>query len=562
MKKCFGTLIINLIVINIATVNALVRVPEDQRSIQRGIDNTRPVGYDTVSVWLKDDSNPTYYREHINFRGKNILVVNRSYIENIQYFPSSPDYIIVDGGFDSSGVYFTSGEDSFAILRGFTIQNGTGENNANTEGGGILCVQSSPKIEDNIVTDNWGAMRGGCIAIRGDENSYELPRPIIFGNVIRDNGAYESGGGIFYTFAKPIITNNEIVNNYCENGVGGGISGSNDYNVYTSYKTLIISNRIDSNYAENSGRALAFGESDAIIRNNLIRHNNQPNSANSAGIGCPSTVDFGDAYGATGPGYNWIEDNGSYDISSSGEGLLAEGNYWGTLNTPDIRNRINPYSGSIDFDPIAASDRITSVNNYGQCSTNVIVTGDLTVGQGKTLTIAPGNTFSFATTDDYGDDGLCELIVNGELTADGNVTKKISFTSFASSPQAGDWYGVTLESGSTGNFDNCIIQYAYSGIDATEGSGLVVDSSTIEYNQVYGIKIGAANSAEIRRSEINSSIYGIYSNQTNSQIEDNELWGNSRYGIILINANGNGIARNRICGSTETDASLYGIDLG
>jgi hypothetical protein len=560
MKNGIKRLTVILFVLIISTLNALVRVPEQYLTIQGGIDHAQ-ASNDTVSVWLKGDSNPSYYREHINFRGKNIHVVNRSYIENIQNFPPSPEYIIVDSSSsDSSAVYFVSGEDSFAVLRGFTIQNGTGLNNSNREGGGIYCFQSSPKIENNVIKDNgYDTYRGGGIAIIGDESNYDFTRPIISNNIIRENKAIEIGGGFYFEYAHPIITYNKIIDD--SSHIGGGIGSYNDYG--GSCKTQIMYNQIDSNASYHTGRALNLGESDAILRNNTIRHNNQRNSQYNAAIIFPATVDFGDANEVTGPGYNWLEDNGSYDISAE-EGLQAEGNYWTTLNTSDILDRIDPSGGSIDFDPVAASDRVASVGNGSECETDVIVTGDLTVISGATLTIASGKTFSFSTTDDYGDDGLCELIVGGKLEADGNANQKITFTSLAPSPQAGDWGGVTLASNGRGNFDNCILKYAYSAIDAGENTHLSVDSSTLKLNQVHGIRIWGADSVAIKKSEIDSSIYGIYSNQSPVIINDNKLQNNFRYGIILENTDSSNVEKNQIAAGTTSptvDTALYGIFL-
>jgi hypothetical protein len=567
MNKVTKITFIFLLVIG-AGLAEIRKVPEDyptSHGIQAAVDHAHRG--DTISVWLMNAAPDTY--DYINFQGESIYVVNRSYIENIPYYPPSPDYICIDGGNVTSAVYFVSGEDSFAILRGFTIQNGTGENNDNNEGGGILCFQSSPKIEDNIIKENWDddTYRGGGIAIIGNGSNYDLTRPIISDNVIRDNRAGEIGGGIYYNYAHPVIVNNKIVMNSVSL-YGGGIGSYSDAS--GSFWTQIMDNQIDSNAADyNRGRALNLGESNALIRNNTIRHNKESNPSLWAGIFCPNIVDFGDAGGANGPGYNWIEDNGTYDILSSGDGLMAEGNYWATLNTHDIRNRIYPGSGSVDFDPIAASDRIFSVDNTSQCSTDVIVTGDLTVNSEATLTIAPGKTFKFATTPDCttatgSSASLCELLINGKLHAHGNQNNKITFTSFATSPQPGDWYGVALKSGSKGDFVHSILKYAYSAIDAGENSHLTVDTSTLKRNQVHGIKIWGADSIAIKKSEIDSSIYSIYSNQSPVIVNDNKIKNNFRYGIILENTDSSNVEKNQIAAGTTSptvDTALYGISL-
>ena len=372
--------------------------------------------------------------------------------------------------------------------------------------------------------------RGGGIAIIGDPSKPDLTRPLISNNIIRENKAGEFGGGIYNKYAHPIIINNEITHDSASQG--GGIGSS--FDASGSYRTQIMGNQIDSN-AANRGRALYFEESNAILRNNTIRHNNRPNPQYNTGIIFPATVDFGDVDGANGPGYNWLEDNGSHDISSSGDGLQAEGNYWATLNTSDILDRIDPYSGSIDFDPVAASDRIASVGDVEYCNTDVIVTGDLTVG--GSLTIAPEKTFYFTNPADINIGislGLCELIINGELHAQGTETQKINFIPFPQLPPPGDinWYGIRLRPNSTADFKNCIINHAYCGLDAELSSSLTVDSSIIEQNELSGMKIYQVGNVVIKHNTITTNgIYGISCNTVNATITGNEILNSGRYGI-------------------------------
>jgi hypothetical protein len=75
---------------------------------------------------------PNTYYENINFNGHNIVLGSlflttgdTSYI----------DSTIIDGGSVDVVVFIMSGEDSTAMLVGFTIQNGYAQN-----GGGIYCL--------------------------------------------------------------------------------------------------------------------------------------------------------------------------------------------------------------------------------------------------------------------------------------------------------------------------------------------------------------------------------------------------------------------------------------
>ena len=90
------------------------------------------------------------YTENINYNGKNIVVGSLLLTTQDTSYISST---IIDGNQDGdlSVVTFESGEDSTAVLSGFTIQNGLAY-----EGGGIKCLHSSnPSLSNLIITNNW-----------------------------------------------------------------------------------------------------------------------------------------------------------------------------------------------------------------------------------------------------------------------------------------------------------------------------------------------------------------------------------------------------------------------
>ncbi|MCK4654337.1 MAG: hypothetical protein KAU01_07825, partial [Candidatus Cloacimonetes bacterium] len=123
----------------------IINIPADQPTIQAGINVA--VDGDTVLV------QPGTYFENTNYNGKNITVgslfittQDTTYISNT----------IIDGGQPSnpdcaSVVTFESGENSYAILTGFSLFNGigtyadpSGSGYYHYYGGGIFCVNSNP----------------------------------------------------------------------------------------------------------------------------------------------------------------------------------------------------------------------------------------------------------------------------------------------------------------------------------------------------------------------------------------------------------------------------------
>lgn len=111
-----------------------------------------------------------------------------------------------------------------------------------------------------------------------------------------------------------------------------------------------------------------------------------------------------------------------------------------------------------------------------------VLSGDVTVRQGVTLTIEPGVEVKFG--------GKFSLIVNGKLIAKGapESDRLIKFTSNKETPELGDWG--TLYFNGTGQppslVENCIIEYGTNGTIIANGE-LVVRNSVVRLNSENGI---------------------------------------------------------------------------
>jgi hypothetical protein len=193
----------------------IINVPADQPTIQAGIDAA--VNGDTVL------GQPGTYYENINFNGKGITVASLYLITPDTSYISQT---IIDGGGEWSGngvVSFGNGEDSTAILCGFTITRGI-----TWKGGGINCWNSSPKLKNLIIRGN-SAWFGGGIAL--DNSSCVIHDAIICSNSALNDGLDGStnpeadGGGIFCVNSYPVILNSTISNNWVSSLRGGPIRG-------------------------------------------------------------------------------------------------------------------------------------------------------------------------------------------------------------------------------------------------------------------------------------------------------------------------------------------------
>jgi parallel beta-helix repeat protein/predicted outer membrane repeat protein len=258
----------------------IINIPVDYPTIQQGIDAS--IDGDTVLV------QPGTYVENINFNGHNIVLGSlflttgdTSYIEQT----------IIDGDSSGSVITFENGEDSTAMITGFTIQNGYAnegggikcdfnsnpiiKNNAICEnvglgsGGGIYCNNSDPGIQKNIVADNWSpgveVGAGGGIYC-GNSNSF-IGDNIIIGNSATGLIGGGAGGGIFCIDSDLFIINNTINGNFA-GSQGGGIYGFNS-------SITVNTNEIINNMADETGGGIYLFESDSVtLFGNRITLNN------------------------------------------------------------------------------------------------------------------------------------------------------------------------------------------------------------------------------------------------------------------------------------------------
>ena len=170
-------------------LNTTIFVPDDYLSIQEAIDAS--VDSDTILV-----SEGVYY-ENINFFGKSIVLIGEN-TENT----------IINGSQNSSVVIFESGEDSTAVLSGFTIQNGY-----NNFGAGIATNTSDPTLSNLIIQNNEATSSGGGM-------TFYYSNSILTNTIFRGNHA-QYGGGVNTFMGNPTIYNVLIINNTSSNGGAG-----------------------------------------------------------------------------------------------------------------------------------------------------------------------------------------------------------------------------------------------------------------------------------------------------------------------------------------------------
>jgi parallel beta-helix repeat protein len=264
-------------------------VPSEYPTIQSAVDFA--VDGDTVIVAPGTFTGPG--NRDIDFLGKAITVrsidpndpsIVAATVVDHNGGPHDPYFPII--GEPNCVFYFHSGEDTNSIVEGFTI--------IRAYTSGIYCEQSSPKIKNCIVSENYcgiychdsNSVITGCKINDNDICGIYCSRssPVITDcNITGTSGYYYSGGGIRCTGGSPTITDCIISNNdysgiYCSGdnatitnctitgnsaGEGGGI------NCHDSNAT-ITGCTITGNSAGKGGGIFCFHISPKIINCNII----------------------------------------------------------------------------------------------------------------------------------------------------------------------------------------------------------------------------------------------------------------------------------------------------
>ena len=249
-NKIPSILIVCGLILTSVSQATILHVPNDQPTIQLGIDATGTG--DTVLV------HPGTYVENINFHGKDIVV------GSLFLTTGDTSYItqtVIDGNRNSNVVRFENGESPAALLCGFTITNGDA---GSGEGGGINCTGSSPTLSHLVVSENDAAWCGGIFCGLGSNPSIRKSE------ISKNRGGV--GGGIFcWQNSSPTISNTEIRDNSASGG--GGIccwinSSPALINVIIKGNTASSSNELDG-----GGGIFCWDNSHPFLSNVVISQN-------------------------------------------------------------------------------------------------------------------------------------------------------------------------------------------------------------------------------------------------------------------------------------------------
>ena len=268
-----------------------------------------------------------------------------------------------------------------------------------------------------------------------------------------------------------------------------------------------------------------------------------------------------------------IYNNPTYGLNNANTlyTVSASQNWWGKPTGPTHAS--NPsgtgdrVSNLVNFTPFAADPFLplpaqlpatatppTLTTVGGAISTNTtwtlanspyLVTGDVTVNVGISLTIEPGVIVKFAAGKN--------LSINGIMNATGTAENRIYFTSFkddgvggdsnldgtATWAQPGDWgrifFAGTVVDSQT-KLIQAVVRYGGStGAVQTDASSPTITDNLITRNSSFGLRIANTSAPSVLRNWILDNQGGGIQLATTSypSIQNNEIWGNTGYAVHM-----------------------------
>jgi len=209
---------------------------------------------------------------------------------------------------------------------------------------------------------------------------------------------------------------------------------------------------------------------------------------------------------------------------------------------------------------------LTASETYSPGNNPYIVTQNLIVNKGITLTILPGVEMQFETA--------TSLIVNGTLIASGTTSQGIKFIPKKQSPVPGQWNGLvfnntktllntdsTYVSGSV--LSGAAIRSATYSVTLDQNTALLIENTQIS-NCSFGIYLKESGYNTIRNCNFTACDFGIFL-ASGFLNPENKIYGNSVSGStdvgIFINSNNTQPNHNFISGNRITACNI-GIHVG
>lgn len=249
----------------------IIRVPEDEATIQEGIDAADPG--DTVlvapGIYTSDRD------KNVAFRSKDVVLRSEA----------GAQATVIDCSGAGRGILFEGGETKAAVLAGFTIRAGVAGDSPLDAGGALHCGRSSsPTIAGCRFEDNEANLGGAvfcdslsaptfidCVfslnsATSGGAIFCNSAAPVLVQCTLNGNSALTLGGGIFaYGYSSPTLTGCLITANTAgQNGGGAYCFG------FASFGPTMTNCTLSGNAAITGVGLYLAGSTDAAVTNTII----------------------------------------------------------------------------------------------------------------------------------------------------------------------------------------------------------------------------------------------------------------------------------------------------
>ncbi|MBI3788504.1 MAG: right-handed parallel beta-helix repeat-containing protein, partial [Ignavibacteriales bacterium] len=184
--------------------------------------------------------------------------------------------------------------------------------------------------------------------------------------------------------------------------------------------------------------------------------------------------------------------------------------------------------------------------------TGTVIADSVYIPSGRILTVQPGTIVKFNAGK--------MLVVAGKLLANGTSGSKITFTSNAGTPAAGNWNGIELQNSADVNsvLNYCIVEYAGGGSNGanifykTGAPNINITNSIIRLSSNNGINPRSASPRISTTTLRQNAGYGFYADLSLSFVIDSCIVSGNTAGGILIGVNSTATVTSSVVDSNGT----------